>query len=315
VADLFGKSPENVLSVLLARKAASYVPNSSVDGNRIALIFEGGAMAGLYSSAAGTALEQLGLTNCFDLVYGTSAGAINAAYFVAGQSADCTLAYENEVISKEFMGAFRWPNQIDVNWLADNLVLKGPRMLHIDRLRKTSLHLQVSATDTESGNCRFFSSKKDPIELMISAIKASGSTPHFTINREHIQGQTYNDGVLRAPIATLRAIEDGANMFVVLLTRPKGRVKKFNFLRSLTEYLLRIRFYNWRYQNVFFARNAFYADAIDAIHSIKLTSSAALSPTSTPLRSLEKRKALIAAESIKYVKEITNIMLVKARHK
>ena len=57
------------------------------DGRKVGLIVEGGAMRGVISCAALMALEDLRLTDVFDEVYGASAGAVNAAYFLARQSA------------------------------------------------------------------------------------------------------------------------------------------------------------------------------------------------------------------------------------
>src|SRR4051812_49942749 len=54
------------------------------DGATLALVIEGGGMRGVVSSAMAAALEGRGLTPCFDLVVGTSAGALNAAALLAG---------------------------------------------------------------------------------------------------------------------------------------------------------------------------------------------------------------------------------------
>lgn len=42
-------------------------------------------MQGIISAAMCLQLSRLGLKNTFDAVYGASAGAINGAYFIAGQ--------------------------------------------------------------------------------------------------------------------------------------------------------------------------------------------------------------------------------------
>ncbi len=54
------------------------------DPHRVALVLEGGGMRGVVSAGMTAALERLGLTPCFDLVVGASAGAINGAAFLAG---------------------------------------------------------------------------------------------------------------------------------------------------------------------------------------------------------------------------------------
>jgi predicted acylesterase/phospholipase RssA len=81
-----------IVELLRARAArASRAPHS--DGAKIALCVEGGAMRGVVSAGMVSALEELGLGEAFDAVYGSSAGAINTAYFLAGQAAFGTAIY------------------------------------------------------------------------------------------------------------------------------------------------------------------------------------------------------------------------------
>src|SRR2546423_10159477 len=54
------------------------------DGATLALVVEGGGMRGVVSAAMAAALEARGLTTCFDLVVGTSAGSLTGAALLAG---------------------------------------------------------------------------------------------------------------------------------------------------------------------------------------------------------------------------------------
>src|SRR5256885_17256053 len=63
------------------------------DGATLALVIEGGGMRGVVSSAMAAAIEARGLTPCFDLVVGTSAGALNGAALLAGVAEACTAAH------------------------------------------------------------------------------------------------------------------------------------------------------------------------------------------------------------------------------
>src|SRR6476620_9162779 len=73
-----------VLEVLLERQRQGSKPGARTDGLRVGLVVEGGAMRTVVSSGMASALEQLGLRDSFDTVYGASAGAAVGAYFVAG---------------------------------------------------------------------------------------------------------------------------------------------------------------------------------------------------------------------------------------
>src|SRR5262245_41066333 len=59
---------------LLRRRARSRPPYN--DGASLALCIEGGAMRGVVSAGMVVGLEQLKMLNCFDAIYGSSAGAI-----------------------------------------------------------------------------------------------------------------------------------------------------------------------------------------------------------------------------------------------
>ncbi|KAG7369966.1 patatin-like phospholipase [Nitzschia inconspicua] len=55
------------------------------DGNKVALVVEGGGMRGCISAGMVCALHHLGLEDTVDVVYGSSAGAVVAAYFCSRQ--------------------------------------------------------------------------------------------------------------------------------------------------------------------------------------------------------------------------------------
>ena len=60
-------------------------------------------MRGVISAGMVVALEQLGCSRCFDAVYGSSAGAINGAFFVAGQAGLGTTIYYENINHREFI--------------------------------------------------------------------------------------------------------------------------------------------------------------------------------------------------------------------
>jgi predicted acylesterase/phospholipase RssA len=52
---------------------------------KIALVVEGGGMRGCVTAGMVAAVDYLGLRDCFDVVYGSSAGSVIGAYFITGQ--------------------------------------------------------------------------------------------------------------------------------------------------------------------------------------------------------------------------------------
>src|SRR3982751_2138376 len=95
-----------MIEILRARAArGSRAPHE--DGARIAPAIEGGAMRGVVSAGMVAALEQLGMTHAFDAVYGSSAGAINGAYFLAGQANLGATIYSEDINNRKFIDLAR----------------------------------------------------------------------------------------------------------------------------------------------------------------------------------------------------------------
>lgn len=265
--EFYGHNAESVLSLLRQRKANGYNPSKDNDGKKIALMFEGGAMGGLVSAASGAELASLGYANCFDTVYGTSSGALNAVYFVANQAEVVLDVYRVETLSPEFMGIWRWPDQVNVKWLGQRLSEDGPHRLNVDQIMSAAIELKISATDVETGKTRYFSNRTDSADTIIPATIASSSTPMFVTHRESIDGRDYSDGLVREGVQTVSAHQDGHTHVLGLLANPVGRHKKMRILRALLEQFVRIRHYPLDFQTAFHARAVFYNDALDLLHS------------------------------------------------
>ena len=81
---------DEVLQLLHERKRHGSTPRNRSDGVRLVLLVEGGSSRGAYSSGMTITIEQFGLLPLFDAVYGSSAGALNAAWLLccrAGRTA------------------------------------------------------------------------------------------------------------------------------------------------------------------------------------------------------------------------------------
>lgn len=76
-----------VAKLLHERRKSNSLPSEGPrpDGFRVALAIEGGGMRGCVSAGMAAALHYLNLADCFDVVYGSSAGSIVGSYFVTRQ--------------------------------------------------------------------------------------------------------------------------------------------------------------------------------------------------------------------------------------
>ena len=75
-----------VVDVLRARREEGSRPGARSDEHRVALAIEGGGNRAAYSAGMCLAIDELGLTDSFDAVYGTSGGALNAAWLLTGEA-------------------------------------------------------------------------------------------------------------------------------------------------------------------------------------------------------------------------------------
>ena len=75
-----------VLQLMRERTRQGSTPRRRSDDARLVLLVEGGSSRGAYSSGMTIAIEQLGLLPLFDAVYGSSAGALNAAWLLCGRA-------------------------------------------------------------------------------------------------------------------------------------------------------------------------------------------------------------------------------------
>src|SRR2546425_917115 len=131
--NVYGVNPSGTIELLKERAGQIKQGRELADGRKVALIVEGGAMRGVISCAALMGLEELGMTEAFDEVYGASAGAVNAAYFLARQAAYATTIYSQKINNTRFIRRL-WHRQIvDIDDLFDSIIA-GDRPLDVEKV-------------------------------------------------------------------------------------------------------------------------------------------------------------------------------------
>lgn len=213
-------SQQAVAQNLLKRRAEMDSGGAASDGRKFALVVEGGAMRGIISGAALVALSELGLLEGFDEVYGTSAGAINAAYSLAGQGAYGLTIYTEDINNRRFINLFRLCRIVDLDYLFDEVIGRR-KPLNVARLRASRPRLHISAIDIETGEGRFFDNRTPDLDLL-RALQAGSAMPVLDNRPVVVAGRRYFDGGIVLSIPVERAIADGCTDILVLLTRPAG---------------------------------------------------------------------------------------------
>lgn len=73
----------------------------------IDLVVQGGGMRGIYSAGALHTLDKLGYKDRFQNIWATSSGAINSAYFAAGQIEQNFDVYVRYLANRRFINPLR----------------------------------------------------------------------------------------------------------------------------------------------------------------------------------------------------------------
>ena len=215
--------PHPVLALLRERAAHGARPGERVDSRRLALVLEGGGMRGVVSAGMASALERRRLLGCFDLVVGTSAGALNAAAFLAGVVEGCLTAYHAAFATRSFINPYRLligRAAIDVAFTLDHVDEWLDAARH-SRTVASPIPLHCTAVDVDTALAGDLTDLRTEEDLR-SALLASSRMPWIGGGPVEFRGRRWLDGGLADPIPHRLALELGATHALVLMTRPLG---------------------------------------------------------------------------------------------
>jgi predicted patatin/cPLA2 family phospholipase len=212
-----------VTEVLRGRAEQGSEPGARDDPHRVALVLEGGGMRGVVSAGMTAAIERLGLTGCFDLVVGSSAGALNAAALLAGVAGPAAAAYHTSLATKAFINPARLlvgRPALDVRYalaLASSELDPGRH----ERTINSPIELHCVALDVDRAEPVEFTGMRTKAELW-DVLLATTRMPWVGGDPVPIAGRRYLDGALTCPIPVSTAVDAGATHVLVLQTRPYG---------------------------------------------------------------------------------------------
>lgn len=208
-----------VVTVAESRLARGSLPGQRTDGLKLCLAIEGGGMRGVISAGMVTALERLGLRDVFDAVYGTSAGAINGAYFLSGQAAYGTTIYYENINNSRFIARRRLVGPghvISLEFLLDQ-VMVHEKILDWEAVLESTVPLKVVASSTERRRAEILEGFLSRHELRES-LRASSNVPVIAGPPVQIGEDKYVDGGIYAKIPLAPAIADLCTHVLALQT-------------------------------------------------------------------------------------------------
>jgi predicted patatin/cPLA2 family phospholipase len=293
-----------VSDLLRARAEQGSLPGRRRDPHRVALVLEGGGMRGVVSAGMTAALERLGLTACFDMVVGSSAGAINGAALIAGVARHGAATYHGALASRSFVNparVLRGRPVIDVGYVLEFASADLDADRH-ERVLESPIELHCVAVCVETAEPVDFTGMRSKQELW-EAVLASTRMPWAGGPPVEIAGRRYVDGGLGSPIPVAEAVAAGATHVLVLQTRPHG-VPRRSASRIGDRLILRhLRGLNPALETLYRQRVDHYERVVDDIARRSVEPAAGpphvlgvRPPAGTPVvGQLERRSAILAA--------------------
>ena len=210
------------MAAIRQRAARWKAGDRSPDGRKLALVVEGGALRAVCSAGGVVALEHLGLTEVFDHVYGTSAGAMNASYFVTGQARLGIRIYYEDMNRRAVVNPWRFWKILDLDRLFQQTILSAKR-LRLDTILAARSKLHIATLEAKTGLGRLFDAQALGGEAeLLSALRAATAAP-FLYNRPvTVEGRRCLDAGLVNSFPIADAVTAGCTDVLVLLTRPFG---------------------------------------------------------------------------------------------
>lgn len=221
-----GEERPSVLELLVRRKEAASLAGQRADGERIALAVEGGGNRAAYSAGMILALEEHGLLDHVDAIYGTSGGALNAAWMLTGQGSRWLPMWASPEYAAQKVAdprrLLRGKPVVDLRHLLEHVYVHVFPM-DMDAILRSPIPLHPVATDSRTGRSRDLHPCITDASTLRLALRASAALPLLAGRPVRVNGRLYVDGGLTEPIPYRSPLEQGATRVLVLRTRRPGQ--------------------------------------------------------------------------------------------
>lgn len=194
------------------------------------LVLEGGGMRGLYTVGVLDVFMDNDIH--FDYIIGVSAGAGNAASYISKQRGRGYRVDTQYVGDKRYIGLdpiLHKHSVFGLDFIYDTI----PQELDpfdYDAFHADKSEFVTVVTDAETGKPVYFGKDKI-VGKDFTVMKASAALPMFTPPVE-FEGRKYFDGGAADSIPVEKALADGCDRVVIVLTRPRGFVKEPERIRA-----------------------------------------------------------------------------------
>ncbi|MGI5895056.1 MAG: patatin-like phospholipase family protein [Candidatus Merdivicinus sp.] len=198
------------------------------------LVLEGGGMRGLYTAGVLDYFMDAGIT--FDYCIGVSAGACHATSYLScqrGRSFRVNTAYLQDERYLGLKNFLKTGSMFGMDFIFDKI----PNELDpfdYETFLKTKCEFYAGVTDVATGKPAYFG-----VEAMnhdATVLRASSAIPVFSPIVE-FRGRKFLDGGTSDPIPVKKALADGCDSLVIVLTQHRGYVKSPEKFRQVYKHL------------------------------------------------------------------------------
>jgi predicted patatin/cPLA2 family phospholipase len=212
---------DTVLRLLRDRKKQGSAPGDRSDDARLVLLVEGGSSRGAYSSGMTVAIEQLGLLPMFDAVYGSSAGALNAAWLLCGRAESTMHAWWDPTImgaTIDLRRALRRQPVVDTRFLVHTVYTEIMPM-GFQEILDSTVEFHPIATDALTGRATDLHQQIHDQPSLQAALRASTAMPLLAGEPIEIGGRRFVDAGVSEAVPVRTALAQKATHIVALRTK------------------------------------------------------------------------------------------------
>lgn len=256
--------------------------------NMGSLILEGGTFRPIFS--AGVMDAMLDQEVMFPYCIGVSAGITNGFSYISKQknrNLDILLKYRHD---KRYIGKrnlLKCKSLFGLDFVFDTI----PNEIYPfdwDTFDEYEGKLLVGATNAKTGKVEYFDGKK--LDKACTMLRATCAIP-LVFPEIKIEGTPYYDGGLCDPIPIKKAIEDGNQKHLIVLTRPKEYRKKLGKSNQVAAKVLRKKYP--KLESILLNRHTAYNETVQFCEQLEKEGKALILRPTKPVDSMEKDITII----------------------
>lgn len=204
-----------------------------------ALILEGGTFRPIFSSGVMDALNDHHVD--FPYVIGVSAGITDGFSYVAKQPLRNYNILMNHRHDKRYVGFRNYFHDHSLFGLryAYETIPQEIYPFDWETFLENPAQIRVGVTNVETGKCEYLDGKL--LDKQCTMLKATCAIP-FVFPVISLNGKKYYDGGICDPIPVKKAMSDGHEKMLIILTRPKGYQKTLSKANVVASRLLKKKY-------------------------------------------------------------------------